>query len=309
MAIIPFSQQSGFKLLATAHLEKSHYSLIMYLLNCVASGFEEILTTESELSSLIGFTEEEISEALITLREKKLIRIKVGDYNYNNHNTAHTSISLTMEFDTSKWKLQDKATKDQASDAIIYPFRRGGKADFRVVEGEQSAKNPSQRDKTWERVLNAFCTNRSLDDEEVEQATRDAQLLAEAHSIDQILLILRHFGERIPTLSLLASNWQHYLEILVQETQHVDLIGARQKHIELDQLLRTRAMEVLQESQELSDEEKQVLTILGKHRYPRRQLFWAYQSRSRYPSLQDFFENNKEMMIAVTTSGTIVPKR
>lgn len=306
MAIIPFSQQSGFKLLAKAELEKNHYSVIMYLLNCVASGFEEIITTESELSSLIGFSEEEIAEALQTLREKRLIRIKVGDNPANTHDGSHTSLSLAMEFETSKWLIEE-SNKEKVPDAVIYPFRRGGKQDFRVLEGKQ--KPIDHHSKTWERVLAAYCKERSLDDDEIEQAKEGAKLLTDAHSIDQILLLLRHFEDRVPTLSLLASNWQHYLETLISETQHVDLMGARQKHIELDQLLRTKSLELLEENQNLSEEEQQVLNVLAKHRYPRRQLFWAHQSRSRYPNLKEFFETNEELMIKVTSSGTIVPKR
>ena len=59
----------------------------------------------------------------------------------------------------------------------------------------------------------------------------------------------------------------------------------------------------------LNDEEVTVLEILFNHRHPRRQLFWAYQTRSRYPNLKQFFEDNSFLMLPVTSSGAIVKKR
>ena len=310
MAIIPFVQTSGFKLLATAHLEKSDYSVVLYLLNCVASGLNEILTTEAELASLIGFETDEIIDSLERLRSRKFIKIKVGDkHSLHHHPQEHTSLSIQMEFDTTNWVISHDEDGRHNVDATIYPFRRSTGAELRVLDGEDSRNAARGRSKTWERVLKAFCTNRSLDDNEVEAARKDAQLLTEAHSVDQVLLVLRHFGVRIPNLNLLASSWQHYLDIFLEETQHVDLIDMRQKHIEMDQSIRSRALDLLETDSDLTEEEKQVLEILSKHRNPRRQLFWAYQLRSRYPHLAPFFAENAEVMIPVTTGGTIVPKR
>ena len=121
--------------------------------------------------------------------------------------------------------------------------------------------------------------------------------------------MIRHFGLRIPTLSLLASSWQHYQEIFEAETQKVDMLGARQKHQELDDKLRVQAESLLSQGEgSLSEEERGVLNILLRHRHPRRQLFWAYQLRSRYPALTSFFADNVGLMLSVTSGGTVVKK-
>jgi len=132
--------------------------------------------------------------------------------------------------------------------------------------------------------------------------------LAEAHPIDQVLVIVRYFGQRIPTLSLLASNWTHYTELYEQENQKVDLFEVRQGQLELDQKVRDAASLALERraSLELSDEEMQILEMLSEHRHPRRQLFWAYQQRIRYPKLQSFFADNHALMLPITHNGQIV---
>jgi hypothetical protein len=158
-------------------------------------------------------------------------------------------------------------------------------------------------------VIESFIQNRSLDDDELEQVEAAAKILVEVHPVDQVLLMLRHFSLRIPTLSLLASSWQHYQEIFESETQKVDMLGARQKHQELDQKLRDQGEALLAEANSaLTEEERTVLQILVKHRHPRRQLFWAYQLRSRYPNLSSFFADNASLMLPVTTGGTVVKR-
>jgi hypothetical protein len=133
-------------------------------------------------------------------------------------------------------------------------------------------------------------------------------MLVDTHPVDQILLMLRHFGARIPTLSLLASSWQHYQEIFEDETQKVDMLGARQKHLELDDKVRQQAQALLENNAELTEEERTVLNILIRHRHPRRQLFWAYQLRSRYTNLASFFADNVGLMLSVTSSGAVVKR-
>ena len=65
---------------------------------------------------------------------------------------------------------------------------------------------------------------------------------------------------------------------------------------------------MMKTDKELSEEERTVLQILVKHRHPRRQLFWAYQVRTRYPNLGSFFADNVSLMLSVTSAGTVVKK-
>ena len=80
---------------------------------------------------------------------------------------------------------------------------------------------------------------------------------------------------------------------------------------ELDNQLKYNASNWIDNAEKLklSNQEINVLKLLVRHRYPRRQLFWAYQARSRYVNLHKFFEDNSELMLAITSSGSIVKKQ
>ncbi len=216
-----------------------------------------------------------------------------------------------LEFETEKWQL-DFLRDASAKDAIVYPFRRGGQQTFKVLPGEKKKKREpgSSAIETWERISREFARGRTLDDGELEETESSAKILMDTHPVDQTLIFLRHFGLRIPSLSLLASSWQHYQELFESETQKVNLLDVRQKHLELDESLRQDARHFLDKGEELelSEEERGVLSILIKHRHPRRQLFWAFQLRSRYPRLKEFFDKNAGVMIAVTSGGVVVKK-
>jgi len=50
------------------------------------------------------------------------------------------------------------------------------------------------------------------------------------------------------------------------------------------------------------------LKVIIHHQHPRRQLYWAYKLHERYPKLSEFFEDNAELMLSVTTQGTVIRK-
>lgn len=305
-----FIKQSGFKVLALARLSQCEYSVTLYLLNVAVSGLDQFITTESELASLIGYDDETIRATLSELAGKNIIRLHYGDS--AGSGLDNTSIRVGLQYDLTKWILAYE-TDASSQDAVVFPFRRAG-SKLKVLDGQKKdkasagAKKTDEGGATWQRVLDSYVVGRSLDDEEVEQTANAARVLVDTHPVDQVLLMLRHFGMRIPTLSLLASSWQHYQEIFEAETQKVDMLGARQKHVELDQKVRDQAAALLEKlvDDSLTEEERTVLQILKKHRHPRRQLFWAYQLRSRYPGLQSFFADNVPLMLPVTSSGSVV---
>jgi len=301
-----FLKESGFKLLAFARLSQCGYSLILYVLNCSVSGLDQIITTEGELAALIGYSEKDVREALTDLAQRHMIRLHFSDHSVAPEKSA---LRLGIQYDISKWELY---FEDQVSskDAVVFPFRRLGAAVLQVFDGQKGEKHDKSKDPTWQRIVESFIPGRNLDAKELKQSEEMAKVLIETHPVDQVLLMIRHFEHRIPTLSLLASSWQHYQELFEEETQKVDLLGARQKHHELDDRLRERVSSVLEKSSDLglSEEELGVLRILQQHRHPRRQLFWAYQLRSRYPKLADFFHENASYMLSVTTSGSVVKR-
>lgn len=307
MTFDDFVRQSGFKVLSTAKLESCEFSLIMYLMNCSHSGLDQIVSTESELASLIGFEQQDVIDCIESLSVRNIVRVKYKA----NQNMDHPSLRIGMDYDVTKWNLDNDEDKSgHHQDAVVFPFRRREGAALHLVEKENHQENAGKKKATWKRVFDSYALGRSLDDRDITQAEESAKVLVETHPVDQVLLMIRHFELRIPTLSLLASSWQHYQEMFEEETQKVDLLGARQKHQELDQAVRDEAQKVIDQADELelNEEERNVLQILIKHRHPRRQLFWAYQTRNRYPNLHGFFADNASMMLAVTSSGAIVKK-
>ncbi len=303
-----FMSESGFKVLAMARLEQCEYSIVLYLLNCAVSGMHDLITTEKELAALIGYGEDSVKEAVSGLIARKIIHVKAHEHQQARDKQ---SLRIGMEYNLHLWQLNfDKDVSSQ--DAVVFPYKREGNLHF-LPQREQdltpTIKHPMP---TWKRILTAFMDGRdSLNESETTNAERDAMILVDTHPVDQCLLMIRHFGTRIPTLSLLASAWQHYQNMYDEETEKVDIQEARHKHLEMDHRLRDAAELLLQQQNELklSEEERDVLEVLSNHRHPRRQLFWAYQSRGRYPKLKEFFDVNSFLMLPVTSSGNIFKKK
>jgi len=308
MSVQVFLRESGFKVLAMARLTQCEYSLVLYTLNCAVSGLDQFITTEAELALMIGYDERTVADSLTNLASRNIVRVHYGDL---TQMPRAQSMRIGMQWDISRWRLDfdDDVT---SQDAIVFPFRRQGFANLQLLEGRRHEVPPPPKGgeaPTWQRVRDAFARGRGAD-EDTQNAELAARTLVDTHPVDLVLLMIRHFGMRIPTLSLLASSWQHYHEVFEEETQKVDLLGARQKHLELDQRVRESATAQLEQKDklELSEEELTVLQILAQHRHPRRQLFWAWQLRSRYPKLAKFFEDLAPMMLPVTSTGSVVKR-
>jgi hypothetical protein len=305
-----FMRESGFKVLALAKLSECEYSIMLYLFNCAVSGLDQIITTQTELASLTSYSDEEVSKSIGNLAAMNIIRVHYGDS--AGVDPANVSMRVYIQYQVNKWVISNEVEKS-SHDAVVFPFRRQGHSNLQVLDGEKKearVRKPGEEQSTWKRVYDSFASGRELTGEDEDQAVEAAHVLVDTHPVDQVLLMIRHFGLRIPTLSLLASSWAHYQEQFEEETQKVDLLGARQKHLELDQKVRDQARALLddEDNKELGEEEKTVLQILIKHRHPRRQLFWAYQLRSRYPGLSGFFADNMNLMLSVTSGGAIVKK-
>lgn len=302
MDIHKFINNSGFKVLAMARLSSCEYSIVFYLMNCSASGINQIITNESELASLMGYEIKNLREALLALAKRQIIVLSYKDVAIDD--TSY-SICLGFQFDVSIWALNYKENATP-QDAIVYPFMRDNKSKSHLKLERPIIDGRSH----WERVIHAYTQGRSLSDEEVIRDEQSAQTLCETHPIEHLLMIINHFGVRIQNLSLLASSWQHYQEIFEEETQKVDIMEARKKHQDLDDQLKKSSQFWLDKADEkkLTEEEISVLKLLLHHRHPRRQLFWAFQARDRYTNLTNFFEENNAIMLGITTSGVIVKK-
>jgi hypothetical protein len=308
-----FLRESGLKVLAVSNLSACQYAIVMYMLNAAMTGLENLITTENELAHIIGHDPRDVRTAIEELTTRHLIKSRYGD---GTQAPKFQSLSLELQWDLSRWKLGLKEMPTY-HEAVILPFRRGFPK-LSVVEGrrhEETIDRPiihksHADDDTTERIIEVFSRGRDLDDHERKIMRKVAETLGMAHPVDQILVMIRHFNHRIPTLSLLASNWDQYAEQYEDEHQKLDLFGQRQKQFELDQKVREAAQNALdrQEQLDLSEEERQVLDLLANHRHPRRQLFWAYQMRIRYPKLSGFFADTHDLMLPITQSGTIVKR-
>lgn len=296
-----FMKNSGFKVLAMARFNQSEYSVLLYLINCAVARIDELVTTKAELASLIGYDIPSMTYALNNLSERKAVRIKYADLHANGDDNA--AMRIAINFDIQKWRLNFEEDLT-VSDAIVFPFRRLGRT-LQVIDNPQEFHR-----ETWQRVLDSFCDNNGVDPDNplAEKLVEEAKVLVETHPVDQVLLLLRHFKDRVSSLSLLASSWNHYVEMFEHETMKVDFSTARKKHSEQDSLLQKRAREYLDRAlvMQLEPEEVSVLKIIINHRHPRRQLFWAYQARTRYPHLMAFFNENEELMLPVTSAGQVV---
>ncbi len=308
MSFESFINESGLKVLAHAKLSAHEYSLVLYLINAAASKLDYVLATDSELATLARCSEEEIREALDNLDRMKIVKIRYG---HPHRNPNKDSMRVALETEVSKWVFSDEK-QISTDEALIFPFHRKGKSGLQLFTSprkEKSLTKLGRKDSaTWKRVLESFLADRSLASEDIEKAQEAARFLVDAYDVDQILILIRHFSVRIPSLTLLASNWGQYWEAFEDETQKVDLNTAKRKHFELDEDLRRAVRAELKgaEEKKLDEEEVRVLEILLEHNHPRRQLFWAFQARSRYPKLQDFFKKHTKHMLQVSSSGKIV---
>ncbi len=309
-----FFRDSGLKVLAISNLNACEYAILFYLLNCAISGLENLISNESELGSIIGHSTNDIRLALERMASRSIIKLHYGD---GTQSPSLQSVSLGINWDISKWKLMthdEETAPRNHHEAIIFPFRKGS-PNLQLIDGTRyennpkpSIQKPAAEVEAWQRIFDSFIRGRDIDEHESESNKQVARTLSLAHPIDQILVLVRHFNQRIPTLSLLASNWAHYAELYEQESQKLDLFEVRQRQTELDQKARDAAMNILSKSKDLdlSEEEIQILELLSNHRHPRRQLFWAYQQRIRYPKLAKFFTEVHNLMLPITQTGQVV---
>ena len=311
MSIDSFIQDGGLKALSLAQLEGCEYAVFLYLFHCKVSGLDQIITTELDIAEATGYSEKAIDLSLRSLSRLQMVRIRCGDDSKTGSAAGSNSpsISLSCELDMSRWSLaiRNKIHRDEAS---VYRFGQGSK-NLSVITGTEAESADStthEKSLTWQRIVESFLDSSETDHSMLEQAKASAKQLIETHPVDQVLLMIRHFARRIPSLAMLQSSWAHYQEVFEAETQKVDFADARQKHEAIDSDLKACASQWLEQasSRKLSQDEISILQLLIRHRHPRRQLFWAYQMRSRYQNLSKFFEENSNKMLAVTTTGTVI---
>lgn len=309
-----FVKDSGFKLLSVLNFSRIEYKVLLYLLNSASSGISSFVSTIIELSKILGVDHNQLDDALKSLSSRNIIKMKLNSS--ASSEVERISFLLSMNFNYSKWNVKDQ-DKDQISttkDALIFPFVRNGSASLKVVETKEHSvtKDPERRKSaTVDRVFNAFVQNRSLTDQEIELALSTSRLLVDTYPVDQTIVLLKHFAKRINSLEQLAGSWHHFVDMYNSEKTKVDLASARKVHYQSDEKVRVSINAYLsgKKSRDFTDQEIDLLNMLKNHRHIRRQLFWAYQVRIRYPNLSDFFEMHYDDMLPVTKSGQVYPTK
>jgi len=75
MSLQTFVDKGGFKLLAVARLASGSYGLVCYLLNCLAAGVEEVVSSPGELAVLLGISERQARQSLDELETCNIISL------------------------------------------------------------------------------------------------------------------------------------------------------------------------------------------------------------------------------------------
>jgi hypothetical protein len=305
MSLKAFADAGGFKLLAVARLSSGAYSVMCYLLNCLAAGLEEVITSSGELAVLLGTSDKVVKAALDELLDSRMVSVTKG--------TGKTLV-LKVAVDLSNWDKLGKAPQESgevglnSQDALVFPRRRrknqlraldGGRSLVSPPESEHSPAHPDYSQLEADRIYQTFKVQNSTPHDPVKEKNY-ARLLAESHPVDQVASLLEFFGEEIPSLGLLAGAWVHYLDKFHHKEHEVDHLLERRKQYEsLDRKLRNQANTELKKARAngivLSADEELVLRIFTRHPHPRKQLYWALQARERYPHLQDFFDHTADI--------------
>jgi hypothetical protein len=309
-----FIANSGFSVLALAKLSPCEYAIFLFLFQRAAMGLDQMISNERELAQVLDFANDDITAGVKKLAQLHLIKVHYGHHDHTLE--SHPSLYLQIQCDLDRWILNpharnekvgvwnSSADDEQEKVGVLNLKKKAPKAPAVVAGGKSSA--------TWKRIYQAFTQyHEDGEDRSLQQKSRPAaESLVARHPVDQVLLMIHHFGQRLPSLSELLKKWEHYQELFEQETQQIDMDQAREKHGELDTTLRGRISSWLNNAKEreLTSEEIEVLRMIEAHRFPRRQLFWAYQARSRYLNLREFFEENMPLMLAVSSSGVVLKK-
>ncbi len=304
-----FLERGGFKVLAVARLSSCSYSLVLYTINCIVAGIDEIVSSAAELSILLGVSERQVKLAIDELSESNILAISL------KHGKT---LVIKMNLDPGKWKnlrSTPEPNKRVLGDAknlhsLIPQKKMAAKLNpVKVsISSEEALLFPkkiqrenknSHHDQTSEetKILETFAKyqGKNID---LQKERNFAKLLLENHPFDQIISLIHFFSKEIPSLSMLVGAWFHYMNKYREETSEVDDLNAfRKKHEVFDEKIRSLAAfelkKIQKEKKNISADEELLLHILIRHEQPRKQLYWALKARERYPGLLMFLDKVK----------------
>lgn len=94
-----FIDKGGFKLLAVARLGPGSLALVCYLVNCMAAGVDEVVSSPGELAVLLGIPERSARAALEELESCSIL-----DVTYPSKATRAKTFALRLNLDTARWQ-------------------------------------------------------------------------------------------------------------------------------------------------------------------------------------------------------------
>ncbi|APJ04125.1 hypothetical protein [Silvanigrella aquatica] len=313
MNLRDFWERGGFKVLAVARLGSCSYSLVLYVLNCIVAGIDEIVSSTGELSILLGVPEKQVKIAIEELSENNILSVT---------KKYSKTLILKMNLDPEKWKnlrstperskrmLGDaknlrslipqkkinpkvKPVKISISskEALMFPKKMNTKSK-KVKEDDDHEKSEINQ------IIDIF-SKYQKNNIDIKKELNFAKLLLENHSLDQILSLIHFFSKEIPSLSMLAGAWFHYMNKYREETAEVDDLNAfRRKHENYDEKIRALATfelkKIQREKKNITADEELLLHILMRHEQPRKQLYWALKAKDKYPGLINFLSQAKD---------------
>ena len=296
---------------AKMRLSADEYSLLLYLLHRFYHEEKQALVLNLErLAKALSFHKTKLKNSLLSLQDKKIISPPktVGEDQFCIY--FHPDLFYLEEKDKHKLKHEKSAG--------VYPLIPTGDPHLalsfnREKESKESkgSKGSKGREATLQRIIKVFCRENPGSTIDQKKERLYATKLIEKFSVDEVLISLHFFSRQLSSLKELLEHWDVLQEQFEKEKQSINLDEARQKHLELDESLRKSAHQWLHKAAQykLTSEEVRVLKLLTEHKYPRRQLFWAYQARSRYHNLDDFFKTQNHLMLAVSSSGGLFKKK
>ncbi|BBH53525.1 hypothetical protein [Fluviispira sanaruensis] len=312
MNLRSFWERGGFKVLAVARLSSCSYSMVLYVLNCLVAGIEEIVSSTGELSILLGVPERLVKSAIeelsvsnilsITKKHEKtlVIRMVLDPEKWTNLRStpernkrmlgdAKNLHSLIPQKEIKK-KSKPRKVSMSSQEALLFPKKNVNKSD---KNNKEILKNTEAIDK----IISAF-VNYHKNEIDVNKEEKFAALLLEDHSLEQIISLINFFSKEIPSLSMLAGAWFHYMNKYREEMADVDDLNAfRKKHEGFDEKIRAMASyelkRIQKERKAITADEELLLLILMRHEQPRKQLYWALKARDKYPGLNVFLEQAK----------------
>ena len=159
MGLQTFVDKGGFKLLAVSRLSSGSYGLVCYLVNCMAAGVEEIVSSVGELSVLLGIPERHVKLSVEELEECNIVVVTRPAVETSRATASAFSkpLALCLNLNVNGWKNLRKTpvprkNKGNLGDAKnIHPLRpqaprmAGKKTSLHQVpseelDGEQGAR-------------------------------------------------------------------------------------------------------------------------------------------------------------------------